>query len=216
MRAWPVALATLMVGATLAFTEARARQPETAPAKPLLGLPDSLGGRWTVARDLPLSERDLDLLKLSDYASRAYVATEPAAGPVLLYIGYYRSQRTGSTYHSPLNCLPGSGWQIEETGYVGIPGHDEVRVKRLIIERDLKRNVILYWYQDRGRVITNEYSAKAYLIWDGFKWNRTDGALVRISAPIVTTAEEATERALRFATDLWPVLEERLPGPSGS
>lgn len=215
MRAWPIAVATLMVGATLAFTDARARQPESAPEKPLLDLPRSLGGRWTVARDLSLSDRDLGLLKLSDYSSRLYVGTEPGARPVLLYIGYYRSQRTGSTYHSPLNCLPGSGWQIEDMSYVSLPGH-ALEVKRLIIEKDTKRDVILYWYQDRGRVITNEYAAKAYLIWDGFRWNRTDGALVRISAPIVTTPEEATERALRFAKDLWPVLQERLPAPARS
>ena len=216
MRTWPLAVATLMVGATLAFTEARARLPETAPDKPLTDLPRSLGGRWTMARDLPLNDSDLGVLKLNDYASRAYVGTEPGAGAVLLYIGYYRSQRTGSTYHSPLNCLPGSGWQIEETGYASVPGHDQHQVKRLIIGKDLRRDVILNWYQDRGRVITSEYAAKAYLLWDGFQWNRTDGALVRISAPIVTTAEEATTRALRFAADLWPVLQERLPGPSGS
>ena len=216
MRAWPLALATLMVGATLAFTEARARRPETAPEKPLADLPRSLGGRWTLARDLPLSERDLQLLKLSDYVSRVYVSAETGSAPVLLYIGYYRSQRTGTTYHSPLNCLPGSGWQIEDMSYVPVPGHDGLRVKRLIIEKDQKRDLVLYWYQDRGRIVTNEYAAKAYLLWDGFKWNRTDGALVRITAPILTTPEEATERALRFAIDLWPVLEERLPGPSRS
>jgi EpsI family protein len=95
---------------------------------------------------------------------------------------------------------------------VPVPGHAGLRLKRLLIEKDQQRDVVLYWYQDRGRVITDEYTAKAYLLWDGFQWNRTDGALVRISAPVSTTPEEATERALRFVTDLWPVLEERLPG----
>ena len=215
MRAWPFALAVLLIGTTLAFTEARARWPESAPAAPLGDLPRSLGGGWTTVRDLPLTDKDLDLLKLSDYVSRAYASGIAGEGPVLLYVGYYRSQRTGSTYHSPLNCLPGSGWQIAETGYVSVPGRG-FEVKRLIIEKELRRDVVLYAYVDRGRVITNEYAAKLYLIWDGLKWNRTDGALVRISAPVTSTPEEATSRALRFLTDLWPALQERLPAPNRS
>ena len=214
MKAWPFAVAALLIGTTWAFMGVRARLPETAPANPLVGLPQSMG-RWTSVRDLPLNARELELLKLSDYVSRVY-ASEPAGeGPVLLYVGYYRSQRSGSTYHSPLNCLPGAGWQIAESGYVSVPGRG-IEVKRLVIEKELRRDVVLYGYVDRGRVITSEYAAKAYLIWDGLKWNRTDGALVRISAPVTSTPEEATARALGFLADLWPLLQERLPAPSRS
>jgi EpsI family protein len=214
LKAWPFAAAALLIGTTLAFTEVRAQKPETAPATPLVGLPESMG-RWIMVRDLPLSDKDLDLLKLSDYVSRAYASETPGEGPVLLYVGYYRSQRTGSTYHSPLNCLPGSGWQIAESGYVAVPGRG-FEVKRLVIEKELRRDVVLYGYVDRGRVITSEYAAKAYLVWDGLKWNRTDGALMRISAPVTSTPEEATARALAFLTDFWPFLQERLPAPSRS
>ena len=98
---------------------------------------------------------------------------------------------------------------------MSVPGRG-FEVKRLIIEKELRRDVVLYAYVDRGRVITNEYAAKLYLIWDGLKWNRTDGALVRISAPVTSTPEEATSRALRFLTDLWPALQERLPAPNRS
>lgn len=214
MKAWPFAVAALLIATTLVFTQVRARLPETTAATPLVGFPHSMG-RWTMVRELPLSAKDLDLLKLSDYVSRAYASDASGEGPVLLYLGYYRSQRTGSTYHSPLNCLPGSGWQIAESGYVAVPGRG-IEVKRLVIEKELRRDVVLYGYVDRGRVITSEYAAKAYLIWDGLKWNRTDGALMRISAPVISTPEEATARALAFLTDLWPLLQERLPAPSRS
>jgi EpsI family protein len=200
-------VAALMIGSTLALTEALARRPEGSPEKPLVGLPSRLGDRWR-GRDLPLSNRDLEMLQLSDYVNRVY-STDGAGEPVELYIGYYQNQRTGSTYHSPLNCLPGSGWQVAESGYERVPGTD-LRVKKLLIEKELRRSIVLYWYYDRGRVITSEYSAKAYLIWDAITKNRTDGALVRIVVPVATRPEAAAERALAFLSELWPSLQEHL------
>ena len=213
MRSWTYALAVVLVGATLAFTQARIRLPETAPESPLADLPETLGS-WKATRELPLDAEELELLQLSDYVSRVYM--EPEQGAVLIYVGYYRSQRTGATYHSPLNCLPGSGWYVQETDYVAVPGAPTAQVKRLVIGKETQRSVVLYWYHDRGRVITNEYAAKAYLIWDGLRWNRTDGALVRITVPVDTSVEAATERGLSFLGDFWPVLHSRLPPPQRS
>ena len=76
-----------------------------------------------------MDERVLELLKLTDYVMRVYVPTSSekpqagafegqtrqAAAPVWLYVGYYGSQRTGATYHSPKNCLPGGGWVFKST-----------------------------------------------------------------------------------------------------
>lgn len=216
MKSWPFAVAALLVGAALAFTESRERSPERALQNPLRDFPESLQGRWRTIRELPLSQGELDLLKLSDHVSRAYMATTPEKGLVTLYIGYYQSQRTGATYHSPLNCLPGTGYQIVSIDLVGVPGASGRQVKRLVMQRDMRHDVVLYWYHDRGRVITSEWTAKAWLIWDGFRANRTDGSLVRIIAPVYTTTEEATERALRFLGDLWPTLEERLSERAGA
>lgn len=211
MKGWPFAFATVMLALTLVLTRSN-RGTENAPEKPLAGKVLVSSERWQ-GRDLPLTERELDLLKLSDYVSRVYRDTAAGGAPVMLYIGYYRSQRTGSTYHSPLNCLPGSGWQIAETSYATMPGRPDVRVKKLILEKELQRNVVLYWYHDRGRVISSEYAAKAWLVWDALRFNRTDGALVRITVPVTTTAEAAGEEAMRFLADLWPALNERLPAP---
>jgi EpsI family protein len=211
---WPFAAATVMLSLTLLFTRS-SRGGEKAPEKPLAGQVLVSADRWE-GRDRPLTERELKLLKLSDHVSRVYKDQTTGGAPVELYIGYYQSQRTGSTYHSPLNCLPGSGWQIGETSYVTLPGRPEVRVKKLILEKELQRQVVLYWYHDRGRVITSEYAAKVWLVWDALRFNRTDGALVRIRVPVTTTTEAAEEEAIRFLTDLWPSLHERLPAPERS
>jgi len=176
------------------------------------------------------------VLKLSDYMMRAYVPRRDARetreamgtphpnplpqgergrreGPVWLYVGYYQSQRTGSTYHSPKNCLPGGGWQFVESDQVPVPvpGAESITINKVLIQKGLDKQVILYWYQDRGRVIASEYAAKGYLIWDAMTKNRTDGALVRISVPVSSTTDQAYEQGLAFLQDLWPLLHDYLP-----
>lgn len=207
----------LMLASALVLSHWSGRHPENTPANPVRDLPLVLAGRWQ-AREIPLTARELELLGLSDYVSRVYTPLESAtaSAPVQLYIGYYQSQRTGATYHSPLNCLPGTGWQIAESGYEPLPGAAGLRVKRLVIAKELQRQLILYWYHDRGRVITDEYTAKAYLIWDAIRLNRTDGALVRIMVPEGRRPEAALAEAASFVADLWPELARRLPRPGGS
>lgn len=135
--------------------------------------------------------------------------------PVWLYVGYYGSQRTGVTYHSPKNCLPGAGWQVMASHplTVAVPGGRSITINNVLIQKGLDRQVILYWYHDRGRVIASEYWAKAYLIWDALTHTRTDGALVRLSIPVTTTAEQAVQVGIAFLQDLWPVLLQYMPDP---
>jgi EpsI family protein len=217
MRTWPLSAATLMLASALGLSHWSGRDPESTPAHPIRDLPLVLAGRWQ-AREIPMTARELELLGLSDYVSRVYMPLPLVAtsAPVQLYIGYYQSQRTGATYHSPLNCLPGNGWQITESGFVSLPGASGLRVRRLVMAKELQRALVLYWYQDRGRVITSEYAAKAYLLWDAIRFNRTDGALVRILVPEESGPEAAFAEANSFVADLWPELARRLPKPAGS
>ena len=93
-----------------------------------------------------------------------------------------------------------------------VPGAPRTPINRVVIEKGFDRQLILYWYQDRGRVVASEYAAKGYLIWDATTRNRTDGALVRISTPVVGTEEEAYGHALEFLRVSWPPLLLHLPG----
>ena len=87
-----------------------------------------------------------------------------------------------------------------------IPGRPDAVVNRVVIEKGFDRQLILYWYQDRGRIVASEYAAKGYLILDATTRNRTDGALVRISTPIVGTEEEAFAHATAFVKQAFPAL----------
>jgi EpsI family protein len=100
-----------------------------------------------------------------------------------LFIAYFETQRTGKTPHSPKNCLPGSGWIPSRSGTVSIPipglAH-LIDVNQYIVSRGQNQSIVLYWYQDRSRVIASEYAAKIYTVADSIRYNRSDTALVRV------------------------------------
>ncbi len=225
MKRWPFVVATLMMAGTWALVASRSRAEAPLDRRPFSELPLRLGD-WR-GEDRAMERDVLDLLKLTDYVLRVYVpdsARRPAgvferqarqeAAPVYLYVGYYGSQRTGATYHSPKNCLPGGGWVFKSIEPVTgvLPGRPEAVVNRVVIEKGFDRQLILYWYQDRGRIVASEYAAKGYLILDATTRNRTDGALVRISTPVVGTEPEAFAHATAFVKQAYPALGPHLPG----
>ncbi len=233
---WPYGLAVVMMVLTILVIQSRSHGELLVPNKPFLEFPVTLDDRWQ-GRELGLDEDVLEVLQLSDYMMRVYAPVgiprdrgaalpadqttdQPAAmrtSPVWLYVGFYQSQRTGTTYHSPKNCLPGAGWQFMETDIVAVdlPGQDTIAINRVLIQKGLEKQMILYWYQDRGRVIASEYWAKGYLVWDAMTQNRSDGSLVRISIPVRDNkVDEAFEHGVTFLRDLWPVLLEYMPDHS--
>jgi EpsI family protein len=160
----------------------------------------------------------VSVLGVDEYINRAY--TSPGQNPVGLYVGYYQSQRQGDTMHSPLNCLPGAGWLPISEKRIEINVADEhgprtVLVNDFVIEKGLDRQVVLYWYQSHGRVVASEYWGKVYTVVDAVRLNRSDGALVRLVAPIPSSAPDAPEAAeasaIAFAQAIFPQLGRYLP-----
>ena len=213
-----VVLGCLMI--TSLALGALTRTEEVALGQPLGTLPLRIGP-WE-GRDLqPFDSRIVATLGIDEYISRGYVA--PDRPQVSLYVGYYRSQRQGQTMHSPLNCMPGSGWQPSGRGRVEVPAPtggrarpERVEINRMIVQKGLDRQFVLYWYQAHGRIVASEYWGKIYTVVDAIRLNRSDGALVRVIVPILSegaAAEEAAERtALEFVGRILPALSERLGG----
>jgi len=151
-----------------------------------------------------------DELKLDDYLQANYVRRHPRRRN--LYISRRDSQRKGGAGHSLRSCLPGGGWQMRDFGQSELPGTSigglALRVNRSLFELGNHRQLVYYWFQQRGRVIDNEFAAKWCLFWDAFARHRTDGAMVRLVLPIPSTADEAdadrrlTDVTSRFATEL--------------
>jgi EpsI family protein len=152
--------------------------------------------------DLPLEPRIVQALGVSDYLNRAYQSSNNR--PVYLYVGYYKSQRTGVSIHSPKNCLPGAGWEPVSAGHVALslPNGQQALVNEYVVENGLRRQLVLYWYQSHGRIVASEYRGKVYMVLDSLRLNRTDAALVRVSSPIGPHADQAAyDEVVAFAQE---------------
>jgi len=185
----------------------------SAPRESLANMPRVVGA-WSDPVDLPLDREVREVLGVDDYINRTYV--NAAAQPVNLYIGYYGSQRQGDTIHSPQNCLPGAGWQPVEGGPTTLDlGGRRLTVNRYVIQKGLDRQVVLYWYQGRGRVVANEYANKFWLMVDAARLHRSDGALVRVVAPVTRSASGSLAAAdaatAEFTRTMFPLLPRFLP-----
>lgn len=172
-------------------------------------LPYSLGS-WR-GQEQPLQERIVQAIGVSDYVNRIYI--DPAEVHIQLYVGYYASQKTGDSIHSPKNCMPGAGWEPIFSGYVSIPVEQGRRivVNEYVIQQDLHKQMVFYWYQSEGRVIASEYAAKFWMVADAISRNRTDGALVRIVTPLNDGEANARARLTHFTQVLFPHLDRILP-----
>src|SRR3984893_3137895 len=154
---------------------------EPVPLRQPLGqLPMAING-WR-GQDDPLAARIVSALGVSDYVNRGYISG--GGPPVGLYVGYYQSQRTGETIHSPKNCLPGAGWEPIRAGRLAIPmtSMASAVVNEYLVEKGPARYLVLYWYQAHGRVIASEYSGKAWLVYDAITRKQTDEGLFRQGA----------------------------------
>jgi EpsI family protein len=213
----------LIVGCLLiagAFYLHSASKSEPKPTRQALsGLPGRIGN-WQENRSSELDSRTLKVLGVNDYISRQYSDSTNTA--VDLYIGYYYSQRQGESIHSPLNCLPGSGWNPVEKDFLTIPiqqnaglQNGNIKINHIVIQKGLDRQVVIYWYQSHGRVIASEYLGKIYSVVDAIRTNRTDAALVRVICPVNGSQEEAKtiaeQKAIDFAKGLFPLLDQYIP-----
>ena len=208
IRYW--AMIAILLGATIG--QAYLSHGEaTPPAKPFSEFPNRVAG-YTTSANWPLDQKTIDLLGVTDYLNRGYVSK--SEGLITLYIGYFRSQRTGASIHSPKNCLPGAGWTPMTQTVYQLPLDDgsKVPVNLYVIRKGLDEQLVLYWYQAHGRIVASEYWGKFYLVYDAMRLNRTDAALVRITTPIYNGDEEqARTRALAFAKQITSDVDQIIP-----
>lgn len=157
----------------------------------------------------------IDALKFTDYALVNF--RDDIGNNVNFYAAYYASQRKGESVHSPRSCLPGGGWEIESLTQVALPeavvNGAPLQVNRALISYGENKQLVYYWFQQRGRAITNEYLVKWYIFWDALTRSRTDGSLVRLIVPLREGGDVAQmDQALaRFAGRLAPVLADYIP-----
>jgi EpsI family protein len=206
-----LAAVLLLVGTGL-FLHSRSQPERLPPHEALTSFPDRIGD-WQ-GTELTISPNIRQVLGEGDFTVRVY-GRRPDEPQVDLFLAFFPSQRMGSTMHSPQNCLPGAGWLPVEASRIKLlrPDGKTITVNRYIIGKGLERRLVLYWYQAHGRVVASEYWAKFYLVADAIRMNRSDGALVRITTPIVGSESQASaeQRCAAFVEDLLPILGKYIP-----
>jgi len=179
--------------------------------KQLKDFPQTIGAWQKTGNDQILDDETLKVLRASDYLLRDFRKSDGRSAN--LYVGYYASQRTGATYHSPLNCLPGSGWTLSEPGKatIALPNGSSFVANKYVIQNGDYKSLMVYWYEGRGRNVASEYWGKVYTVFDSVRLRRSDGAMVRVTVPIRESEAAAEQTAVEFASTASSVLPEFVP-----
>jgi EpsI family protein len=175
-------------------------------------------GEWR-GRQSSLDPQTEHFLGLTDYMLSDYVKRDGRS--VNLYVAYYANQRTGVSPHSPAVCIPGNGWiitDLQRTHYESPDRSVSLPLNRVVIARGSDKQLVYYWFEQRGLKIANEYWSKLLLLRDALIENRSDGALVRLTTPIFAGESEADAdgRLQEFTRIAVPALAPYLPAPAST
>jgi EpsI family protein len=197
-RFW-VLFVTLLLGGGIINLWERAGEAKVS-RRALKEFPAQLGSWRQIGDDTRFDDETEKILRADDYLSRNFESNGRQGS---FYVGYYTTQRNGATYHSPLNCLPGSGWIMSEEKRIAITperGGVAFEANRFVVQNGKERALMIYWYQGRGRTTASEYWGKFYTILDSVRNRRSDGAMVRVMVPLGDSEEEAQKTALDLAS----------------
>lgn len=208
-------LLVMLIATAIGFNYMQERDDIIPVRKPFLNFPMQLG-LWQGKNEY-LDQFYLKELKLTDYAVINYTQPETGAN-VNFYSAYYQAQRRGVAVHSPKGCMPGGGWEMTDISQLSLPDiqldDHPVEINRVVIQKGASKQLVYYWFQQRGRSITNEYLVKWYLFTDALTMNRTDGSLIRLVTGVGETEDLklADQRLQTFMKDLVQELPEYIPG----
>jgi EpsI family protein len=206
-------LVALLIASAAIFLQAHSHGEIFPPRESLDSFPIQLG-EWS-GTDIEIEQEVRDVLGPGDFLLRDYEDKNPSDPQIDLFIAYFASQRAGDTIHSPKNCLPGAGWAPVSNRRItlSVPGHAPFPANRYVIAKNDSRQLVLYWYWAHDRGVASEYWAKYYLVADSIRMNRSDGALVRISSPMLPgeTPAAAEQRLLPFTASVVPLLDSYIP-----
>jgi EpsI family protein len=199
----------IVVAATGGYLRLLAASDVTVPPPRLASLPLAIG-EWR-GRDEGRLDRDTEsILRADAYTVRTYARGGP---PVSLFVAYYGTQRAGQTIHSPLNCLPGNGWSWadRERRELSTDAGRAIEVNRNVATRAGAAALVYYWYQSHGRTIASDYRNRLVLMSDALVRHRSDGALVRVVAPIAASDPQPDREIESFIRAAYGPLTDHLP-----
>lgn len=197
-------LAAVLVSLSV-WTHARPRAADVPQVDLAAAIPLAFGS-W-IGRDAPPLDPDVAAALAADqYVHRYYGERTAGLGArIEMDLAYYARPQAGAAMHSPLNCLPGNGWQVVASGAAPAEvGRDTVHVRRLVAARGADRVAMTYWFQNRGALVGDEYRQRLQLLVNGLHGRPTDAAIVRVMA---LDTPEGHRSLARFTSALAAVLD---------
>lgn len=206
------ALLTLVIAAAFVLTPAKPQEEVLRDSFILFPRQiDEWSGSVT-----PLEPETAKVLDATDYINATYAAPGEG-GYVNFFAAWYENQTEGSGIHSPEVCLPVGGWEVFSIDPTPVTIPDTVygtfNVNRAVIQKGLSKQLVYYWFEQRGDRMTNDFLAKMDVVRDSLLRGRSDGAMVRFVTPINPheTEADAEERMQRFMAQLLPRLPRYIP-----
>ena len=208
------AAAALTLAISLAWTSQRPADVANIAREPFALFPRQIGD-WSGSTAL-LDANVERVLGATDYLNATY-ATSQEPGVVNMFVAFYTKQTDGSGIHSPEVCLPVGGWEIFSLAPQMVDftaaGYGTFEVNRAVIQKGLSKQLVYYWFEQRGKRMVNDFRAKLSVVYDGLTIGRTDGALIRFVTPIAEdeTEKDADARLMRFIGQSLPPLPRFVP-----
>lgn len=209
-----VVAAVISVIISVAFVLTPTRPAVSVERDSFVLFPSNLGEWSSVSTRL---EPEIEeILGADDYINATFFRPD-SSETINFFAAWYAKQTEGQGIHSPEVCLPAGGWEVFalEATQISIPDtvYGDFMVNRAIIEKGLSRQLVYYWFEQRGERMTNDFAAKFAVVYDSLTIGRTDGALVRFVTPIGEneTPEEADARMQAFMVDVLDRLPRFIP-----
>ena len=204
-------IAATAITAVLALSWPQIRPPErpVLERQSFLSFPLAFGGwRGDTTRLDPNVERTL---AADDYITAMYWNANANAA-VNFFVAYYDDQTIGSGIHSPEVCLPNGGWEVSSLRPYEVDMSDTpygtFSLNRAVIQKGTEQQLVYYWFEQRGKRMTNDFSIKLAVLKDSWLEGRKDGALVRFVTTIDNGNVEAADQRLQ---DMMRILLLQLP-----
>lgn len=209
-----IAIVVLLFVSTYLGFQAFQSVKEVPVKRPLDQFPQRIG-KWNLVDRRLLSNPVLKKLGVDDYIDYTYAS--PDRPVINLLVSYYKAVGVSGGYHSPKNCLPGGGWNITHIKPLKLDVcHSKtgpVEVNFMMIQKGGEKQAVIYWYQNRGRIIASEYREKIYIVLDSIIKRRRDGSFIRIMTAVPDGENSESNSYLKeFAGNVMLILEEYLPG----
>ena len=206
--------AALTLAMSVAWSTQRPADIAAIAREPFALFPRQIGD-WSGSTAL-LDANVERVLGASDYLNATY-ATPQEPGVINMFVAFYTKQTDGSGIHSPEVCLPVGGWEIFSLAPHMVDftaaGYGTFEVNRAVIQKGLSKQLVYYWFEQRGKRMVNDFRAKLSVVYDGLTIGRTDGALIRYVTPIAEdeTEADAEARLMRFIGQSLPSLPRFVP-----